>query len=208
MDDYFGELQDAIGPQKKKGKRKPIPAPMKEAAQRTPLSPDAPAPRFHGVLKDRGSELTEKALEAWDARISGVPIVDIAHAIGVSIALTKELIREVHEAIRDDLKDSLDLNRQLDLERCDGLLNTYYPRARAGDQDAAAVTLRAMQHRAKLVGIEPLPDPAPIASTECARLDSGADARDQQIGGQLAPGDASWGSWLVEQLRFHESFKL
>lgn len=162
MDDYFEELNDAIRPKKGKPKRKPhkpVPAPMRDAEKRTPLSPEAPAPRFNDILADRGQELTAAALEAWEARISGVPIVDIAHGLNVSINLAKQLIREVHEAIRDDLKDSLELNRQLDLERVDGLLQTYYPRARAGDTDSAAITIRALQHRSKLTGIEPLPDP-------------------------------------------------
>lgn len=157
MDDYFEELNDAIRPKRGKLKRKP--APMREAAQRTPLSPTAPAPRFNGVLAARGEELTEAALKAWDARISGVPLIDIAHELNISINLAKSLIKEVHEAIRDDLKDSLELNRQLDLERVDGLVNTFYPVARAGDTDSAAIVIRALQHRSKLTGIEPLPDP-------------------------------------------------
>jgi hypothetical protein len=157
--DPFDELADAIGPGEKRKARRRVPAPMREADTRTPLDPGSPAPRFNGLLAQRGEEQTKAALEAWNARIQGVPIVDIAHELGVSIALAKTLIREVHEAIRDDLKDSLELNRQLDLERVDGLVNTFYPQARGGDTDSAAVVIRALQHRAKLVGIEPLPDP-------------------------------------------------
>src|SRR4029077_20896808 len=115
--------------------------------------------RLHEVIGRQGYELTERALGAWNARIQGVPIVDVAHELGISIDLCKKLIAEVHEAIRDDLKDSLDLNRQLDLERVDGLVNTFYPQARQGDTDSAAVVIRCLQHRAKLTGVEPLPDP-------------------------------------------------
>lgn len=157
MDEY-DELQDAIGP-KPKRIAKVSKRPMKDAQARTPLDPGAPAPHFKGVLEDRGPEQVKAALEAWTARVEGVPIVDIAHGLGVSIALAKQLIKEVHEAIRDDLKDNLELNRQLDLERIDGLVNTFYPQARAGDTDSAAVVIRALQHRSKLTGIEPLPDP-------------------------------------------------
>ena len=153
----FDDLQDAVG--KGKRKPKPKPAPMRDADKRTPLDPGAPAPRLNGVIKDRGPELTKQALEAWEGRIQGVPIVDIAHGLGISINLAKQLIKEVHEAIRDDLKENLDLNRQLDLERVDGLIASHYPIARAGDTDSAAVVLRAMAHRSKLVGLEPLPDP-------------------------------------------------
>lgn len=152
--DQFDELLEAVGKAKKK-----YVAPMREAQERTPLSPSAPAPKFQGVLETRGPEQVQQALEAWTARVSGVPIVDIANGMGVSIALAKQLIKEVHEAIRDDLKDSLELNRQLDLERVDGLIQSFYPVARAGDTDSAAIVIRALQHRSKLTGIEPLPDP-------------------------------------------------
>jgi hypothetical protein len=153
----YDDLLGAIGPVKKN--KKPKPAPMRDAEKRTPLDPQAPAPRLNEVINERGPELTQQAVEAWNARVSGVPIVDVAHEMGISIKLAKQVIQEVHEAIREDLKENMDLNRQLDLDRCDGLLNTFYPRARTGDQDAAAITIRTMQHRAKLVGIEALPDP-------------------------------------------------
>lgn len=155
--DDFDRLLDDLNPQRRKPKKKP--SPMKDADHRTPLDVQAPAPRLNGVIHERGPEMTKDALEAWDARVSGVPIVDIAHGLGVSIALAKKLIQEVHEAVRDDLKDSTELNRQLDLQRCDGLLAAHYPIAKDGDTDSAAVVLRVMQHRAKLTGIEPLPDP-------------------------------------------------
>lgn len=152
----YDELFGVVG---RKPKAKASKAPHRDAERRTALSPDAPAPRFSEVLAQRGPELTERALAAWTARVEGVPIVDIAHQMGVSIVLAKKLIAEVHEAIRDDLKDNLELNRQLDLERVDGLLHTFYPQARAGDTDSAAVVIRALQHRSKLTGIEPLPNP-------------------------------------------------
>jgi hypothetical protein len=53
----------------------------------------------------------------------------------------------------------VDLNRQLDLDRIDGLLATYYPRAKSGDTDAAKLVIRCVQHRATLTGIESLPSP-------------------------------------------------
>jgi hypothetical protein len=154
----YDALNDAV-PRARRKARPAKPAPMREASERTPLAPDAPSPRFNGLLADRGPELTKRAMEAWEARVSGVPIIDVAHELGVSIELCKKLIKEVHEAIRDDLKDSLDLNRTLDLQRVDGLVNTFYPQARAGDADSAAVVIRCLQHRSKLTGIEPLPDP-------------------------------------------------
>jgi len=132
---------------------------MAAELRRTELSPDAPAPRTARLIENQGTEPTEAALCAWEARIKGMPIVDVAHELGVSIVAAKQLIRDAHAAIMEDLKENLDLNRQLDLGRIDGLLQIYYPLARSGDTDCAAVTIKCLQHRAKLVGIEALPDP-------------------------------------------------
>ena len=123
------------------------------------LAAEAPAPRLNGEIAAHGPELTTAALEAWERRLNGEAIIDVAHSLGLSIESAKELIRSVHAAIHEDLKENLSLNRQLDLERLDGLLRTYYPQARGGDLDAANFVIKSLQHRAKLTGAEPLPDP-------------------------------------------------
>jgi hypothetical protein len=127
----------------------------KTIAKRTQLSPEAPAPRLNHVIAENGPEPTEKALKAWDARVNGESIIDVAHTMGVSLNLARQLINEVHQAIMEDLKESLDLNRTIDLQRLDGLIQAYYQPAREGDDRAASVLLKALQHRAKLTGQEP-----------------------------------------------------
>lgn len=127
--------------------------------RRTELSSVAPAPRLNDQIAIHGEKLTTDALHAWNARLDGIPIIDLAHELGLSIEAAKELIRQVHAAIHEDLKVNLALNRQLDLERLDALLRTYYPQAKGGNLDAANFTVKALQHRAKLTGAEPLPDP-------------------------------------------------
>lgn len=145
------ELSEAIrGNAKRLGGHAPF--------QRTALSPDAPAPRLEAQIAKHGPELTAAALRAWDARLSGEPIVDVAHELGLSIEAAKELIRQVHKAIHDDLKESLSLNREMDLARLDALLKAYYPAAKEGDLDAANFVVKALAHRAKLTGSEPPPD--------------------------------------------------
>ena len=126
---------------------------------RTPLDPDAPAPRTQALAAVCGQKLTAAALRAWQARISGTPIIDLAYGMDLTIAEARALIREVHEAIAEDLKENLSLNRELDLARLDGLLERYYPRALEGDVKSAGVVLKLLQHRAQLTGIEPTPEP-------------------------------------------------
>jgi hypothetical protein len=147
-------------PEPKPPKKKPN---AKAIAQRTTLAPDAPAPHLEAMIEEWGQEPTARALEAWNMRIAGAPIVDVAHELGVSIELAKKLIQEVHTAIYEDLKANIDLNRQLDLTRIDKLIKTFLPAAEKGDEDCANVVLRCLQQRSKLTGAEP--EPAPTRMT-------------------------------------------
>jgi hypothetical protein len=107
------------------------------------------------MIAEAGPEPTEAALRAWDARINGANIIDVAHQMGVSLNLCRQLINEVHQAIHEDLKESLELNRAIDLSRIDGLLSYYYPEAKTGNEAAAAIVMKALTHRARLTGNEP-----------------------------------------------------
>jgi hypothetical protein len=127
--------------------------------KRTQLPVEAPAPQINAMIADKGPEATAEALTAWDARLAGKPIHGIAHEMGLSVEAARALIKEAHAAIAEDLKANLDLNRQLDLGRIDGLIRTYYPLACAGDQDCALVTLKCIAQRSKLIGLEPAADP-------------------------------------------------
>jgi hypothetical protein len=125
----------------------------------TLLAPDAPAPRLTQVMANYGAEPTRAALAAWEARMKGSPVVDIAHAMGLSLEACKTLLREAHDALREDLKESLEMNRQLDLGRIDGLIKAYYPPAVEGHEDSAYIVLACLKQRGKLTGTEAEPDP-------------------------------------------------
>lgn len=142
----------------KDGKKRRQPT-AKDLAKRTELPVDAPAPHLEQIIAERGPEPTADALTAWDMRVNGTPIIDVAHHMGCSIELAKHLIAEVHEAIHEDLKANLELNRSMDLHRLDKLIASYLPVAEAGDDKAAQVVLKALQHRARLTGAEPQAEP-------------------------------------------------
>jgi len=126
------------------------------AMPKTELAANAPAPQLAQVIEHRGEALTTAALRAWQKRLEGVPIVDVAHDMGLSIEAAKSLIREAHEAISEDLKVSLNQNRELDLERTDMILKSFLPGAKEGDKDCASIVLKALSHRSRLTGTEPL----------------------------------------------------
>lgn len=119
------------------------------------LAQDAPAPATALLISNQGQKTAQEALSAWDMRLRGVPLVDIAHDKGVSIEGAKFLIAEAHKAIAEDLKENLEQNRQLDLGRIDGLIRAFYPAAIDGEEKAGHLVLKCLERRAKLTGVEP-----------------------------------------------------
>lgn len=126
---------------------------------KTELAPETPAPELAKVIETRGQELTADALTAWQARLEGEPLVNVAHRMGLSLEAAKALIREAHEAIAEDLKEALNQNRELDLQRTDMILKSFLPAAKEGDRDSASIVLKALAHRSRLCGTESMGDP-------------------------------------------------
>jgi hypothetical protein len=147
QDNNSDPVLEALNQFKAKGKNR--------LPERTQLAQDAPAPRLSHLIAEKGERPVHEALSAWDERLRGIALVDIAFARGITIEGAKYLIREAHAAIHEDLKENLELNRRLDLDRIDGLLQTFYPAAKAGDEKSAGITLKCLERRAKLTGAEP-----------------------------------------------------
>jgi hypothetical protein len=129
-----------------------------ELPEPEPLAPDAPAPRLQQLVNEYGSGPCARALQAWQARMMGDSIIEVARQVGLPIEAAKELLREVHEAVAEDLKENLNLNRSLDLARIDAIIGAHLPKAQAGKVKSSQLVLRCLERRAKLIGIEPLPE--------------------------------------------------
>jgi hypothetical protein len=123
------------------------------------LAPDAPAPRLQTLINEYGPGPCARALAAWQARINGDSILQISTDLGLSIPAAKDLLCEVYEAIREDLKENIDFNRQLDLARIDSIIGAHLPKAQSGKVKSAQLVLRALERRTKLIGLEPMPAP-------------------------------------------------
>jgi hypothetical protein len=129
------------------------------------LDPDAPAPRLQALVNQYGSGPCARALQAWQARMMGESIIEVARQVGLPIESAKELLREVHTAVAEDLKENLDQNRSLDLARIDTIISAHLPKAQQGKVKSAQLVLRCLERRAKLVGHEALPAPTHSSST-------------------------------------------
>jgi hypothetical protein len=152
------KLRAQLGPAPKRGR---VSAEVKAEIERvTEVSAEAPAPRLQAMVESRGAELTQAALNAWEARKRGDPVVNIAHGMNVSIETAKALIREAFNAVSEDLKETVAINRELDLQRIDAIVKTYLEPAAEGHLDSAKIVLAAVNARSKLLGADKLPDPA------------------------------------------------
>lgn len=129
----------------------------------TELAPDAPAPRLQKLIDDYGAGPSAQALRAWQARMMGGSILEVAASLGLSVSAALVLLKEVGEAVTEDLKEAVELNRSIDLARIDALISTYLPRAKEGRVKSAHLVLKCLERRSKLIGLEPLP--APTRST-------------------------------------------
>lgn len=87
--------------------------------------------------------------------------MDIATEIGMTIPAARALINDAYTALREDLKDNIELNRTIDLARIDELIKAWLPLAQRGDPAAANVMIKALSLRSRLASTEPTP-----ASTE------------------------------------------
>jgi hypothetical protein len=131
-----------------------------EIEQTSKLELSDPAPHIQAMVEARGPELTQQAINAWEMRRRGELPIDIANALHVSIETARALIREACDAVKEDLKENVELHKQLDLERIDSLVKTYLPSATRGDLDSAHLVLKAIGTRAKVLGQDKAPDPA------------------------------------------------
>jgi hypothetical protein len=154
LDDIVEELKASMGARAVKRPQE------REIKRFSVLDPkQAPAPQIQAVIASQGAELFKQSINAWENRIRGVPIVDIAADMQISIETAKALIKQAQEAVSEDLKEALAVNRELDLARLDGLIRYWYPLACQGDEGAAGVVLKCVGQRAKLTGAEALPEP-------------------------------------------------
>lgn len=93
---------------------------------------------------------------AWELRVEGYPIQDIATQLGVGNRRTiTEYIRWWRENGEDENGDNpVQAKRLLAAARLDRLMQVYLPRAVGGDDNATTLLLKIMDREAKLIGYD------------------------------------------------------
>lgn len=149
------------------GKRPTIPARRSvrrptnaEGGEQAPVpTGPRPMPEQHAGQLERIAELRAKAFEM---RKQGATYRQIAKALGIQVASAYEHVQAELLALRElMLKDAQDV-LQLELERLDAILLTAFQQFRGGNVGAGFVLLKAMERRARLLGLD---KPVKVAPT-------------------------------------------
>lgn len=106
---------------------------------------------------------TERRKLALELRARGLPYRSIGSELGVSAQAAWKLVTGALEALRTETGEAAADLRQLELERCDRLLDGLWEAATGGDIAAVNACLRIGERRSKLCGLDA---PAKVAPTD------------------------------------------
>jgi hypothetical protein len=94
-----------------------------------------------------------QAHRALRFRLAGLPYVEIGAVMGINPDTANQyVIRQLERLVGEETRRAEAL-RQLHLERADAVMGATWGRAMAGDARAATICLRALDRRAKLLGV-------------------------------------------------------
>lgn len=118
------------------------PAPKKAARTRKP-----PAPKKHA----RGPGRRKSALQL---RTEGFTFEEIGRRLGITRQAAHKLVQTELVAVADENRDLAGHVLEGELERVDFVLRSLAPKVEKGDPKAAQAYLRAMERRARLLGLD------------------------------------------------------
>lgn len=93
-----------------------------------------------------------RSQQAWELRLAGHQITDIARKLGVSIPTASRDVSYAYEEYRRHMTEDAKEAARLDLLRLDALAAAYWKPAQGGDAKAAQILLKILQQREKIYG--------------------------------------------------------
>lgn len=119
----------------------------------------------------------ERELQAVELRKAGFNYRQIGELLGVSHVAAGKAVKRALKTYSEQTKEATDDFRQLELERLDELNLAFWPKAVAGDIQAAKLILRVVEQRSRLLGLEA---PRPLVAI---------DQRQVRFGDRLIPAE-------------------
>lgn len=98
---------------------------------------------------------TERQRQALELRLAGLTFRAIGDKIGISHMLAKNLVDQSMREYAAEIKVDSETLRDQELKRLDALLPSVWIKARAGDIKAIDCSMRILERRSKLLGLEP-----------------------------------------------------
>lgn len=106
------------------------------------------------VLAAKNVQRIERRYRVVTLRKQGCSTHQIAEMLGMTDGLVRDDIKALLNFTIKEMAETADENRQLQIERLDGLLQQYYPLAEAGSLSAAAMVLAIETRRSKLLALD------------------------------------------------------
>ncbi len=120
------------------------------------------------TLKPGTMDSERDALAALELRSQGHSYRHIAAVMGCA---TSEAHRRVKKALSWTSQEPADTVRELESDRLDQLWETYFSRAKEGDQKAAQICLRVMERRSRMWGTDQQTVTVEVISDESIRAE-------------------------------------
>src|SRR5262245_38312306 len=105
---------------------------------------------------DEAAQTLERDRKAFRMRLAGLSVRRIAEELQVSIDRVEASLSRMIGGITPDMRRRA---LELELERLDEFQRAHYSKALKGDVESTAISLRIMERRARLLGIDSLPQP-------------------------------------------------
>ncbi len=105
-----------------------------------------------GSRKNITTAVFEK--KAMEMRMQGMSYEAIGAKLGYSSNATHAAVMRVLKFHDEDVKEKVPQARQLELDRCDKMLDALWPKVKAGDTYAIGAALKVAERRARLSGLD------------------------------------------------------
>lgn len=92
-------------------------------------------------------------------RVQGYSFSEIGEMIGISKVRAYQIIQEYIQQYRKEHAESIEDMVELDCQRIDSLMRALWGRFNDGETNAAALILKCIERRAKMLGIDAVEDP-------------------------------------------------